>query len=236
MDTLSAPELAVEVGVSLPRLHRALDRLGVPGAPGPGRARVVPASARRAIVQRIGSVPQRRSGLSREGVLVAKVLSYAPFGVSSARALGRLAGVSPTTAAKILRDLHERGWAEPRTRTVAAGGAVEMTVWVARGLATWPAALLADIKAAALPSTPISSGDRSRVPARFHHLFWNVDVRALRLPDDAAFVAARLLAAHDAGALSWAVTELPYEALERALSSRTFGPGDQWLLEAAKAA
>ena len=111
---------------------------------------------------------------------------------------------------------------------------VEVTEWVAQSLATWPADLLADVKAAALPQ-PAPRERATKVPERFHHLFWNVDVRALTLPDDAAFVASRLLAAPDPTAIAWALTELPYEALEKAMSSRSFQPRDRWLLTVARA-
>lgn len=234
MDIESAPTLAAATGVSLPRVHRLLDVRGVPAAPGPGQARRVPADAARAIHREIGAVPRRRSGLTRETVLAAKVIAHAPLGIRSARALARLTGTSPTTAAKALRELRSRGLVTRRTRTVASGRAVEVTEWVARSLATWPEDLLGDVKAATLPQPPRRER-ATAVPARFHHLFWNVDVRALTLPDDAAFVAARLLSAPDPTATAWALTELPREALDRAMSSRTFRARDRWLLTVASA-
>lgn len=235
MDTYSAPQVAAAAGISLPRVHRLLDRHGVPPAPGPGKARQVPAVVAQAIEREIGNVPQRRSGLTREAVLAAKAIAHAPLGIRSARALARLTGTSPTTAAKALHELQARGLVTQRTRTVASGRAVEVTEWVARSLATWPGSLLGDAKAAALPQPP-QRERATKVPTRFHHLFWNVDVRALTLPDDAAFVASRLLAAPDPTATAWAVTELPYEALEKAMSSRSFAPRDRWLLNVARAA
>ncbi|WP_282944257.1 MarR family transcriptional regulator [Cellulomonas endometrii] len=234
MDTYSAPQVAAAAGISLPRVHRLLDRHGVPPAAGPGKARQVPAAVAEAIEREIGKVPRRRSGLTREAVLAAKAVAHAPLGIRSARALARLTGTSPTTAAKALHELQARGLVTQRTRTVASGRAVEVTEWVARSLATWPRSLLGDAKAAALPQPP--QRDRAtKVPARFHHLFWNVDVRALTLPADAAFVASRLLAAPDPTATAWAVTGLPYEALEKAMSSRSFAPRDRWLLNVARA-
>lgn len=210
-------------------MHRLLDSHGVPAARGPGQSREVPAQVVEAITREIGAVPRRRSGLTREAVLAARVISHAPLGVRSARALARLIGSSPTTASKVLRDLRTRGLVTQRTRTVASGRAVEVTEWVARDLGRWPQELLADVKAAALPVPPARK-PAEKVPPRFHHLFWNVDVRALTLPADAAFVASRLLAAPDLAATAWALTELPYEALEKAMSSRSFQPRDQWLL------
>lgn len=235
MDTYSAPAVAAAAGISLPRAHRLLDRLGVPAAPGPGKGRQVSADVVEAIAGEIGTVPRRRSGLTREAVLAARAIAHAPLGIRSARLLSRLTGTSPTTAAKALHELQARGLVTQRTRTVASGRAVEVTEWIARSLATWPDSLLGDIKAAALPQPPRRE-PATKVPARFHHLFWNVDVRALTLPDDAAFVASRLLTAPDPTATAWALTELPYEALEKAMSSRSFQPRDRWLLNVARAA
>ncbi|RMI07070.1 hypothetical protein [Cellulomonas triticagri] len=235
MDGTSAPAVAAVTGISLPRAHRLLDRLGVPAAPGPGSARRVPADVARAVADEIGTVPRRDSGLTRETVLAAKAVAHAPLGIRSARALARLTGTSPTTAAKALRMLETRGLVARRTRTVAAGRAVEVDEWVAHDLATWPTALLGDIKAAALPR-PAPRAPVTKVPARFHHLFWNVDARALTLPADAAFVASRLLTAPDPTATAWALTALPYAALERAVRSRSFPARDRWLLDVARAA
>lgn len=165
-------------------------------------------------------------------VRAAKAISHAPFGVRSARALARLIGSSDASATKALDTLQARGLVTKRSRTVAAGRAVEVTEWVAHDLAMWPSELLADIKATTLPQLSVG-GDATGVPPRFHHLFGEANVGSLKLPDDAAFVAARLLTSPDPVAIGWALTELPADALEQTVSSRSFPAADLWLLEVA---
>lgn len=91
---------------------------------------------------------------------------------------------------------------------------------------------MADMKAARFPDRDHDGPLPTTVPRRLHHLFWNADPAVLRLPQDAAYVASRLLAAPDPTVCGWAVTHLPRSAVAKALSSRSFGPRDQWLLDA----
>lgn len=228
VDAVSVPRIAAGLGVSVPRAHRLLDRHRVPPAPGPGKARLVPEGVGHQLEREIGTVPKRSSRMTREAILVAKAISAAPLGLRSARQVARLTGVSPTTATRVLHDLEARGLVTQRRRTVASGTAVERREWVPLKLAAWPAPLLADMKAATLPEPPVRDLPMS-IPPRFAHLFWNVDVRTLALPKDAAFVASRLLSAPDPIATAWAATMLPREAVDRAVSTRGFPPRDRWL-------
>lgn len=219
MDIVSAPDLAAALGVSLPRAHRLLDGLGVPRSAGRGAARRVPHGAFDHAVRLIGAVPRRPGGFTREQVLAARALVCAVAGVSSGRELARLTSMSPTTAAAVLKALFDLGLARRVVRTVPdAGRAVVRQLWEPARLAAWPLDLLTAVAAARLPAP--DDGPPGRVPRRFWHLFWNVEPSALRLPDDGAFVAARMLDGESVAATAWVLRNVPRDAIVKAVSRR----------------
>jgi len=66
------------------------------------------------------------------------------------------------------------------------------------------------------------------VPPRLRHHFWNATGRELSLPENADYVAARLLRSDDPDAVSWAARSLPAASIEktarlRGLSERQRG-------------
>src|SRR5579884_1838729 len=93
---LSAPALARRLGVSVPRVHRLLDVEGVAPAGGRGRARAVSKRVADRVARRVGAVPVLPAGFDRMEMLVLAAVARAPLGLESARAVARVAGVSPT--------------------------------------------------------------------------------------------------------------------------------------------
>lgn len=170
-DVISAPEAARILGVSLPAVHRLLDRAGVPSE-----------------------------------------------GRGSAREVAALAGVSPTTAAKGLERLLAEGLVSHDMEKTARGGVVALPRWRANHRA-WDAPLSKAVRRATLPERP-SAVRSTKVPRRFHHLFWNADVADLDAERNGAYIAGRMLEAADVAAWSWALSNIDGTDIDRALSRR----------------
>lgn len=216
MDT--APVLASHLGVSLPKAHRELDKIAVPKS-SPGIPREVPDSAYTTIADAIGATPAIPTGLTREAILVLAAIASAPLGAVSARAIATKAGVSPTTASKLVHKLAHEGLIEQRSRMEARGTARLVTRWHLTSFRDWPPEVVDAVKMARLPK-PKYRVAHGRLPSRFHHLFWSVNPNKLRLPDDAEYVAYQLLTSDSFEAIRWALTSLPKSAIDRALAIR----------------
>lgn len=216
MDTTS--ELARRLGVSIPRVHRELDKLQVARTKR-GVARHIPDGAYEAVSREIGATPLIPDGMTREQVLILAALIRSPLGLASARAAATKSGISPTVASRVLQKLEKDGLAERKSRTEARGRAMNVTRWHARSEGEWPQAIRHAARSATLP-TPVRPAIPEHLPRRFQHLFWNTDPNALSLPEDAAFVAHRMLTSDGAEAMLWALQHLPPEAIRNAVSVR----------------
>ncbi len=223
--------LVVDSGVAV---VVAAGRLGVPptrvlaavrasqvGATKDARGRWrLPAGTVAALTARWGAVPRRCDGLDREPMLVLAALTRRPRGLASARAVAAAAGVSPTTASRCLKALAERGLVAARKESrILRGAAVTTPVWrVCWRAPGWEGRLPA-LGEVVLPArgTPPPAWS---LPEHVWHLVWNADPRMVVLPDDAAFVAGRVLDAADPEAEAWAARALPAEAWERAAAFR----------------
>lgn len=229
---LSVPGLAAYLGVSVPRLHRALDAEGVPLAGGRGHRRLVPGAVARRLARRLGAVPQMLPGFDRTEMLVLGAVARAPLGLSSARAVARAAGVSPTAAGAALTRFQTEGLVVRRERRVVHGRVRRVCYWVADLLhPAWTAEVLRAANNVVLPIRVEPEVPPRRVPSTYGHAFWNVDPRSVdprRHPD---FVAARLLQLDDAGAWAWAARNLPARSLRRAARSRGVDAGRRALVE-----
>lgn len=210
--------LASRLGVSLPKAHRELDKIGAPKSSS-GVPRQVPQGAYTTISDSIGATPVIPKGLTREAILVLAAIAREPLGAVSARAIATKAGVSPTTASKIVQKLSREGLIEQRSRMEARGTAQLVTRWHLTSFRDWPPEVADAVKKARLPK-PKYTVARGRLPSRFHHLFWSVDPNKLRLPDDAEYVAHRMLTSDSFEAIRWAITSLPKSAIDRALAIR----------------
>lgn len=216
MDT--APMLASWLGVSLPKAHRELDKIGAPKS-SPGVPREVPQGAYAAISDAIGAAPVVPTGLTREAVLVLAAIAGEPLGSVSSRAIAARAGISPSTASKLVHQLAREGLIKQRSRMEARGTAQLVTRWHLTSFKVWPPEVVDAVKKARLPK-PKYQVARGRLPSRFHHLFWSVDPNKLRLPDDAEYVAHQMLTSDSFEAIRWALTSLPESAIDRALAIR----------------
>ena len=151
---------------------------------------------------------------------VAAALSRRPFGLRSARAVARMAGVPPTTAARCLHRLSRRGIVRHRVDAVSAGAAGHVTVWTIDWCSgPWHEVATAVGRVAlSPPAGPARSA--SRVPTRLAHLFWNADLRGVDPGAHGHYVASRILRADDCQALGWLARHLAPDAIRRAAAGR----------------
>jgi len=218
MDTISASEAARRLGTSLPRIRRAIERLGleVEQRRG-GRVRLSESQLER-LRSELGVVPSI-DGLSRVETQVLAALARAPRGLATGRAVSRRAGVSPTAAAGALRSLVERGLVRREREWIAAGRAREVELVRANVTAPeWPS-LAPRLAAVRLPAGR-EPRRPSRLPARLRHLFWNADPNRLDLHAHGGYVAERLLSSHDLDGLAWGACALTARDWEQAARNR----------------
>ncbi|MGH8905092.1 MAG: MarR family transcriptional regulator [Egibacteraceae bacterium] len=219
---LTTTDVARLLGTTVPRVHRAVRAGSVACSVDPrGRLRF-DADAVESLRQQWGYAPTIQ-GLSREQVFVFAALSRRPFGLSSARAVARAAGVSPTTAGRALRVLAASGCIERRTQRVAQGRARDVDVWTVRwGSAPWRA-VASEVGRCVLP-TPSGQPRERRVPKRLGHLFWNVDLDQLDTARDGWFIANRVLRSDDAQAIAWMAANVAPADIDQAARGRGLDP------------
>lgn len=169
------------------------------------------------------ATPWRPSDLS-----VAAALSRRPFGLRSARAVARLAGLSPTTAGRALRRLQRAGIVHQRADQVAEGNVREVRVWTIDWRSpTWHAIAgevgKLSVATVAEESTAGATSTRRvarRIPARLAHLFWNADLATVDPTAHGAYVATRILRSDDCQALGWLARSLAPEHIRLATTGR----------------
>jgi MarR family len=203
--TKSAAEVARELGTTIPRVVRTVDRLGLKARTGSSNRLALTEAMVGQVEDQLGRVPPV-PGLSRIEVLALAALRDAPFGVSSARVLARRAGISPTSATKALQHLRKKGLVTEQSQMIAAGHAKRADVWSANRLASnWPqlASQLASVRA------PEREGEiDEQVPARLGHLFWNTAPTQLAVAQNGNYIARRLLTTMDLEGLAWGARNL----------------------------
>jgi DNA-binding Lrp family transcriptional regulator len=144
----------------------------------------------------------RVEGLSRVETQTLAALARAPRGLTSARAVARRAGVSPTAASKAIAALMGRGLVRRDREWVAAGRARSVDVIRASVMAPdWHrlAPALAQVR---LPMGPAPERP-TRIPDRLAHLFWDADPHQLAPGVHGAYVADRLISTGDLDGLAW---------------------------------
>ena len=221
----STSEVADWLGVSLPSIHRATIRLGLEPCRGAkGHLRYSENDAR-VLLGDLGKAP-RVDGFSREELFVLSVLQKRPFGLRSGRLVARHAGISPSTALKALNNLERRGMVEYRREVVAEGIVKEISVWIIRVDPFWMNDTIAlDIRSTIPPAPTRPMRKDTKVPHRFKHLFWNVDLAELNTRDHGAAIAIAILEQDNPHALAWAIHNLDSEAFAVAsLPRRGFTP------------
>ena len=230
---------AASLGTSVPRVTRAIDSLGItpkrrPAAGGTRQARTIDAAQLERLRQRLGSSePSER--FSREELFVLAALNLSPFGFRSVRAAAAAAGVSTTTASKVLARFVAEGLVRAPTRKVLDSGRVaERVVYEAnREGEAWQQAL-EEIRTTRTPE-PDSPLPPKMVPRRFWHLFWNASPSTLPVSENGDFVASRMLLSRDPKAVAWAALNLPASSIRRTADLRHVSERDrQWLINLAR--
>lgn len=227
MDTVTVPAAARILHTSAPRTYRALKRLGIEPTRTPRGAVLAPEQIER-LRAALGDIPPA-AGLSREAVRILAALDRRPLGVRSNRALSRAAGVSPTTVGKLLDELERRGVVARRQAVLAEGSAREVSVvHLVSASPEWQAVapIARQVKLRDDEATPTAK----TVPVRLRHHFWNASVENLRLPENADFVASRLLATSDPEAIAWASSHLPAGSIAKAATRRGLSESQRRLI------
>lgn len=149
-------------------------------------------------------------------------LSRRPLGLRSARAVARVAGISPTTAGRALAALTERGVVTRVSVRVTEGTIRDISVWTIVWRSPEWQRVAGTVGLTVLPTGP-PERPSNRVPARLWHLFWDTDPRALRLDRNGAYIVDRVLRANDLPALSWMARTVDADSLRKAAARRGLG-------------
>jgi MarR family len=220
MDAISGASLARELGTSVPRITRAVERLGIDARQPNGRFAFTSADADR-IRCALGVTP-RMDGLSRSETMALAALRSAPFGLVSTRAVGRRSGLAPTSAGRALKSLLSKGLVERTTETIAAGRAREAIVWRANPAHPRWAAIDSALDRVRRPER--HRGADRYVPRRLRHLFWNTAHDQLDVSRAGPYIARRLLLTMDLQGLAWGVQALKAGDWEEAARGRGLDP------------
>jgi DNA-binding Lrp family transcriptional regulator len=204
MDTLSGAQLARELGTSVPRISRAVEQLGIGARRANGRLAFTPSQAGK--LRRALGVSPSLEGLTRTQVRVLAALRSAPFGLTSARAVARRAGLSPTASARALKALLDDELVTRTEEVIAAGRAHEATVW--RANLTHPHWVEIDPVLAKVEAPERRGSADERVPSHLLHLFWNTAPPQLDVRTAGPYIARRLLREMDVQGLAWGAAVL----------------------------
>lgn len=219
---MSAAALARELGTSLPRVVRAIERLGLDVRGDNGRMRLAPADVAR-LREQLGVSPPRVPGLTRTEIKVLVGLSRAPLGLSSARTVAERAGVSPTAASRAIASLRARGFVTVQRRTLPAGRARTLDlIRLDYGSPRWQR-IAGAIARARPPARPRKDPAR-RVPPRLGHLFWNTAPSQLDTQRAGGYIARRLLSVGDPEGLAWGAANLSAADWRHAAGARGLSP------------
>jgi DNA-binding MarR family transcriptional regulator len=226
---MSAAALARELGTSLPRVVRAIERLGLDVRQDNGRMQLQPTDVA-LLREDLGVSPPRVPGLTPTEVRVLAALARAPLGLTSARTVSERAGVSPTTASRTIESLQARKLVTVERRTLPAGRA--RTVKLIRldyASPRWQR--LAGAIAGTRPQTRHRAASNPppprrllRVPPRLGHLFWNTASSQLDAERAGGYIARRLLSAGDLEGLAWGATNLSAADWRHAARTRGISP------------
>ena len=218
--TFSTNEIAECLGVSVPTIHRAALRLNLVLRRGTTGILQFNEDEAQSLLEHLGKAP-KLDGFTREELFILHVLQKRPFGLRSARAVARCAGISPSTASVALRELERRGIVEHRCVTVAERYAKQIKVWTLWIDPNWMTDDLAARIRSVTPPTPSQRNERAvYVPQRFKHLFWNGDLSKLNTSTHGPAIAISILEQDDPHALAWIIDNLDKEAFSVATCQR----------------
>jgi DNA-binding transcriptional ArsR family regulator len=221
--SISAAALARELGTSVPRVVRAIERLGLDARQDNGRMALTGADVVR-LREELGDPIPHVPGLTPTEVKTLATLARAPLGLTSARTVAERAGLSPTAASRAIKSLREQGLVTVAQRTLPAGRA--RTVELIRldyGSPHWQqlAGTIAEVhpRPRARRRNPAHS-----VPPRLRHLFWNTAPSQLRTDRAGGYIARRLLSVADPEGLAWGATNLTANDWRHAARTRGISP------------
>ncbi|MBA3808165.1 MAG: MarR family transcriptional regulator [Solirubrobacterales bacterium] len=201
----SATAAAHQLGTSVPRVVRAIERLGIDARQRNGRMRL-----RRQDVARLRAelgVSAEVPDLTPVQANVLAALRSAPLGLASIRAIARRAGVSPTAASRAVVALQEIGLLSGEHTVLAAGIARSATVvHLDRRSPRWRA--IAPALRSVQPPARHDAARDERVPTRLRHLFWNTAPTQLERRVAGPYIARRLLRTMDIDGLAWGAANL----------------------------
>lgn len=231
-------EVASALNTSVPRVTRAMKRLGLVPTRGLRNGRQVQlldASQVAILEDELGFAPTV-DGYTREDMFVLAAMNLSPYGFRSVRTVSSAATVSATTAAKVVARLTQRGLiiVSPQRELLNRKVITVSTLQANRHHDEWRR-LSGQIAMVRLPSATLSPTPKV-VPRRFWHLFWNADPLKLPISEHADFIAARLLLSDEPQAIAWAAINLPPNSIERTAGMRsTPEPDRRWFRSLATA-
>ena len=220
--TISTTEAAQALNTTLPRVHRSLSRLGIGTLDG-HRWKLTDGDFKRLRAD-LGFAPDRED-VDREELFVLAALRQHSLGLRSARAVARVAGVSPTTASRALARLENKGYVDHPVRRVVEGAVKEVELWEINWSSPAWRSLECDVRLTILPARVAADHASSSPPKYLDHLFWNVDRSSLNLERDGTFIALRILGSFDLQGLSWLASgAISKQNLRRATRARGISP------------
>jgi DNA-binding CsgD family transcriptional regulator len=217
---MSAADVARRLGTSIPRVKRAIERLGLAVDTHPGGRVVINRRQFERLRHELG-VRVKVDGLSPAEVAVLSTLARSPFGLASDRAVAQRAGISPTSAGDALRRLERRALTRRERTWVAAGRALEREIVHANYSSPRWAGLAPKLAKVEPPATRRHRPRKSRtVPPRLSHLFWNTAASQLDLDRAGGYIARRLVQTGDLEGLAWGATHLSADDWTHAARAR----------------
>jgi DNA-binding MarR family transcriptional regulator len=215
---MSAAALARELETSLPRVVRAIERLGLDVRQQNGRMRLTRVDAER-LREELGAPIPRIAGLTQAEVKVLAALARAPLGLASARAVAERAHVSPTTASRVVKSLRSQGLVTIERRMLPAGRARAIEL-IRLDYGSTRYQRIAGVIARVHPQPRRRARHDARVPPRLRHLFWNTAVSQLDTKQAGGYIARRLLTVADPEGLAWGVANLSADDWRHAARTR----------------
>ena len=179
-------------------------------------------------------VPGERLTRSQRRVLAA-VMEHAAL--DSVTGVAQAAGLSWSAARRALDELSASG-AIRQAKSMQSWrmGVRERSTWTVDMASPAFQAMWPQAERVKLPPRPAPEVYAGPLPGHFWSLFWNhPDPSKLRLPDDAEYIANRLLNGPSALAALWASVHLPADALRSCLSLRSTKPHTRDLINNALA-
>jgi DNA-binding Lrp family transcriptional regulator len=217
---MSAAETARRLGTSVPRIKRAIERVGLGVETRPGGRVTIDRRQFKRLRRELG-VRAKIDNLSVTDVAVLSTLARSPLGLVSGRAVAQRAGIAPTSASKALKRLERKGLAQRERTWLAAGRAREQEIVRANySSPQWPA-LAPKLSKFEPPALVWDTPSRHRtVPPRLKHLFWNTAESQLDLERAGGYVARRLIQTGDLEGLAWGAANLEPDDWRHAAETR----------------